>query len=552
MAGAVSAGAYTAGVMDYLIEALDEWQRKKDSGEAGVPQHHVEIPVIGGASAGGMTGIITAAAIQDPILPVREAPENLFQKMEQNKFYHSWVDLLSDDMLSVMLDSGDISSHGLSSALNSDFIDTIAKRAIQVTGTNPVRRKYFSERLKLFVTLSNLRGMDYSVAFKSMQTENKKRDRHLITIHNDYVTFRLVPEESDYADDGWIPLNFAKGLNTQTAMVAAMATGAFPAGLKARIVEREGKYLNDHKWFDDITKKAYRPFRRDKPISTINVDGGMINNEPFEKVQDVLMDITGQRNPELFRNYHTFKGTVLMIDPFPSEFDEEVLGKKYDKETLSTKLLTVIGGTLGALIGQSRIKPSVLIDAWESDNAAQFLIAPVRYEGDNAIDGSKAIACGALSGFAGFISKEFRIHDYFLGRANCEKFLRDHFTVPEDTTNPIFREGYAQVPEAALQKLRARGGGLPIIPIFTERKAKPYMPAFSNGSHWPTLSESAIHAYKRKIGTRVHAIVMQLSDSKGFGKILIGLLARIFVTGKISNAVLTHIADALKKHKLLR
>ncbi len=78
------------------------------------------------------------------------------------------------------------------------------------------------------------------------------------------------------------------------------------------------------------------------------------------------------------------------------------------------------------------------------------------------------------------------------------------------------------------------------------------MPAFSNGLHWPTLSGSAIHAYKRKIGTRVHAIVMHLSDSKGFGKFMIGLLARIFVTGKISNAVLTHIADALKKHKLLR
>ena len=29
MAGAVSAGAYTAGVMDYLIEALDEWEKQK-------------------------------------------------------------------------------------------------------------------------------------------------------------------------------------------------------------------------------------------------------------------------------------------------------------------------------------------------------------------------------------------------------------------------------------------------------------------------------------------------------------------------------------------
>ncbi|WP_374163184.1 hypothetical protein [Arcticibacter sp. MXS-1] len=29
MAGAVSAGAYTAGVMDYLLEALENWERAK-------------------------------------------------------------------------------------------------------------------------------------------------------------------------------------------------------------------------------------------------------------------------------------------------------------------------------------------------------------------------------------------------------------------------------------------------------------------------------------------------------------------------------------------
>ena len=29
MAGAVSAGAFTAGVMDYLMEALGDWEEKK-------------------------------------------------------------------------------------------------------------------------------------------------------------------------------------------------------------------------------------------------------------------------------------------------------------------------------------------------------------------------------------------------------------------------------------------------------------------------------------------------------------------------------------------
>ena len=35
MAGAVSAGAYTAGVIDYLLEALTEWERRKKEGKEG-------------------------------------------------------------------------------------------------------------------------------------------------------------------------------------------------------------------------------------------------------------------------------------------------------------------------------------------------------------------------------------------------------------------------------------------------------------------------------------------------------------------------------------
>jgi predicted acylesterase/phospholipase RssA len=66
MAGAVSAGAYTAGVMDYLIEAMDRWVKQKAQDPENTPSHRVEIPVIGGASAGGMTGIISASLTAPP------------------------------------------------------------------------------------------------------------------------------------------------------------------------------------------------------------------------------------------------------------------------------------------------------------------------------------------------------------------------------------------------------------------------------------------------------------------------------------------------------
>lgn len=117
MAGAVSAGAYTAGVMDFLIEALDTWEQKR--GEKDVPTHQVVVKAIGGASAGGMTGIIAASALNNPIEHVKEAdPKNVLKEQTKNKFYNSWVDLLQEDMFSLLLKTDDIEKAKVYSLLN--------------------------------------------------------------------------------------------------------------------------------------------------------------------------------------------------------------------------------------------------------------------------------------------------------------------------------------------------------------------------------------------------------------------------------------------------
>ena len=53
MAGAVSAGAYTAGVLDFLIQALDQWHEGKRGDDPRCPRHDVSLKVLAGASAGG-------------------------------------------------------------------------------------------------------------------------------------------------------------------------------------------------------------------------------------------------------------------------------------------------------------------------------------------------------------------------------------------------------------------------------------------------------------------------------------------------------------------
>lgn len=539
LAGAVSAGAYTAGAMDYFLEALEDWQMRKRRGDVNVPSHNVVIPVIGGASAGGMTGAIMASAVHDPIPPVSQAPNPLLTPIPSNKFYHSWVDLIADDMISVMLDTSDISRQNMQSLLNTNFIDQIAARTLGVSSNTGVQREYLDKQMKLFFTLSNLEGMDFDVAFRS---NLPNYNRYIITTHKDYLNFRMADSEQDYRGDGWIPLNFQKQLNADLVKQAAIATGAFPIVFRPRKIIRDGKYLNDLNWFDPITKAADRPFDLG-PYKTLNVDGGMINNEPFEKVRSVLSDITGQNDPEEYQSYNTFKSTVLMVDPFPSQPREF---------TFDTMLASVMGNTLTALINQSRIKPETLIQAMDSELAGQFLVAPIRYKrgSEENFEGRYAIASGSLSGFGGFISKEFRMHDYFLGRANCEKFLRDHFTVPQDTSNPIFKEGYANIDKSVF--ISEKNNGLQIIPIFSRRKTTPYMPTFSNGQIWPSVTEREIRGYRNALKRRVEKILFNLADYNARERALLWIGARILINGKVADSLIDSTLASLKEFGLLR
>lgn len=547
MAGAVSAGSYTAGVVDFLLEALETWQKRKDANGPNTPDHQVEISVIGGASAGGMTGIVTAAALQDEIIPIRKALTDVLRERPENKLYHSWVDMEDRDMLKVLLNTSDFKENDeLDSVLNSDFIEKIADRAMLISPVSKINRAYISKQMKVFVTLSNLQGMRYPVDFKASISHNQY---HIIT-HNDYSCFKLCETESDYSDDGWIPLNFRTGLNTSLAKDAAMATGAFPIGLKSRVISRNKKFLNDLSWFDNITKTAGKPFEID-PYMTMNVDGGMINNEPFERVFEQLKEETYPHqevsdDSEEIKSSEAFKSTVLMIDPFPNE-DEP---NKFDK---NSKLTKILGDTLSAMINQSRLKPKELIEALEPDNYKQFLIAPVRYVvqppgNELKIEGKNAIACGDLGGFSGFISKEFRVHDYFLGRANCERFLRHYFTVPADTENVIFVEGYKNTD---ISKFISKDGELPIIPIFTEEQGL-YMPKFSNGKTWPTVTSDFIRSYRKPLKKRIEKILFSITEYSKTQWILLWIGAKVLINGKLADSVIKTVISSLKEHQLIR
>jgi hypothetical protein len=69
--------------MDFLIDSLDTWyaERERQQQKFGndyacweIPAHEVRLAVMSGASAGGMTAAISAAALCEPFQPIRQTP----------------------------------------------------------------------------------------------------------------------------------------------------------------------------------------------------------------------------------------------------------------------------------------------------------------------------------------------------------------------------------------------------------------------------------------------------------------------------------------------
>lgn len=524
MAGAVSAGAYTAGVMDYLIEALDNWQKAKDLNLAGIPRHHVIIELLSGASAGGMTAVITAAAIQKQFPPVNQF--NYQTKFSgENPLFDSWVnqtEIAGSDMMSQLLDDTDILNSPLQnpqkevrSIFNSLFIEKIAHRILNTTVKDPtLTRPYFAEDLEVFTTITNLRGFNYQLEFI---TENGKREDRMI-LHRDLIHLQLNPSGT-YRDDGKIPFHFetAEGLNKDLLTDAAIATGSFPLGLAPRVIVRDPKYINDN----CLLKMRHSNQFLIDPLSdyhAVCLDGGVINNEPYDLADKVLINralkrtkTSGRAADSLIRpesKASTFHTTILMIDPFPN-FQEKPLSNYLDIQELKFTFL----GLIGAMRQQLLVKSDLLERVIDENDFSRFMVAPIRTK--KGIKQMNSLACGAVGGFGGFFSKKFRIHDFLLGRRNCQRFLQEYLCVPLDAKNPIIQTGYGHLKQDELSLfLPSDGKSLPIIPDIRLSQDKNVLekPAAEEEFAYPSIELKYLMQLERKVKNRLGAVLKNLSN----------------------------------------
>jgi len=118
LGGTVSAAAYTAGVLDYLIEALDAWTVAKANGDPTAPKHNVIIKIISGTSGGGVTSVVLARALGFAFPHFTLAASG--PAFTQNPFYDLWVNKLD---ISGFLETTDLAQGKIPSLLCATKLD---------------------------------------------------------------------------------------------------------------------------------------------------------------------------------------------------------------------------------------------------------------------------------------------------------------------------------------------------------------------------------------------------------------------------------------------
>lgn len=459
LSGTVSAGPYTAGVLDFLVEALAAWEKQKQReldlppSEWTVPHHNVVIKVIAGASGGAMVGLLSPGVLYGNFEPFTGETEAggqwKFPLESRNRLFHSWVSSID---IQSLLKTEDLEVPGpVQSLLDSGVIDAISQDFVNVLPLYGHKRPgYVHEALEFYFAVTNLRGVPYRIDLTG--------GGHQIVHHADPMHFVLTSADADQLRGAYPSLDSAIVLHPleigkaqgwdecwDRFRLSALASGAFPMALASRSLAKPKAEYARRRWWVPLEKGGHEPdapavcgkLVNIKPdnlwweampedVAFTAVDGGVINNSPLEYARISLAGYPGGRNPRSADSAHH---AVLMVDPLNRPVD--------DSGPEAPDMFGVGKRMFSAMLNQSRFKPEELTLAQDEDVYSRFLISPIYREGEN--EPKQYPIYGELMGaFGGFLDIRFRIHDYMLGRRNCQQFLRQHFALPR--SNPLFAQ----------------------------------------------------------------------------------------------------------------
>lgn len=563
LGGTGSAGAYTAGVLDYLLEALDAWQCARDSGSTDAPSHKVVISTMAGSSGGGINGAVLMRAA-GCAFPHGATPDN--------PFYSFWMGDASN--LWELLRPGSAAGiPGLTSLLNCTPIDVLASQIIEFkgqklgTGTSPACRAYLTDPLRLFIMVGNLDGIPYA-----MRLAGESGLSHALLAHDDYMRFALRtgsdvsntpasrPDETELASQ-WPP-----DANWMRLRAAAVATGAFPilllprplsrllaiAGYRAIAMPKDDGGSTVVQLIPEwplLTEGEPDPHRS----TFLAVDGGVFNNEPFDLVRTALAGIAG-RNP---RGALEANRAVVMIDPFsdPEGVERPDAGN----------VAAVFGTIISSLVSQARYKAEDMALANAENVFSRYLIAPVGPGpyGQRTV-GQDAIAAGALGGHSGFIDPSFRSYDFQLGRLNAYGFLTKHLALPVDLVedrdefekrnNPIFHGWHKrQIDAHVFEDPATKKKYLPVVPLMPNLKANPpRLPDWPRLADMPDYIEGSVQGRLKSLyGLATAQLIPGRWWRRLLPKLYLDVGWKLYLRDALRDAIVEAIKDGLVSQGLL-
>jgi hypothetical protein len=513
MTGTASAGAYSAGVLDFLQEALDAWEEARARGDE-VPAHRVILRGLAGNSGGAIAGAIFAAGLAK----VQAGPTALHQ---------AWVDLVDyQDLCAVPPDP----ERPLTSLLDSGALDTIARTVLESLegASDTTWRAWAGDPFTLRLVQGNLTGVPY---WLPMDGASGAGDGYVMIDHADYSGYGVSPSWADpLPGDRALP-SLAKGRGRASgwarALSSSISSAALPVVFRSRTQTWPMALRNDRPFLLSTDRERFVrvppcwPEGAGHEYTSFNVDGGILDNEPLDLAREILAGrgAPDERAPERAQRM------VLMVAPF-------VKGQAWDPSPVSALWQGLIP-LLSAWLDQSAFKTEDLLLAARVDVASRWLIAPRNPAG--TVAPPTPIFGAGLGTFGAFLHHAFRQYDYDLGRFNCQAFLRDGFRLPG--ANPGFGMAGSFSERA-------------IIPLLGQAALPVPVPV------WPgpgTFKASDLAAFRACVGHRLDFLEAGLARDLGLtwaGRAAASLAWRLWPRGRILDAADRAVQAFLKAYRV--
>lgn len=493
LAGAATGGAYAAGVMDFLWEALMEWEEAKQRDDPEVPKWSVCITDMAGASAGGVTAALAAATANTKFSPNVTGNRDQNQPLQLNPMYSTWVTLMKSSRI---FDPADLNPdykdgpHRIGSLFSSTFMSDIAREVLPDPSEESSRFNWIDPTLTVTLLTTNLRGIPYAI--DGFTTSDPTFSKFLMRSHEDYVRFHFTLPDDEEDGGAVLPDSYEIGLNEKRSssnwekvVVAARATAAFPGGfptvrVEAKRDDYERRRLVKPDWPSEDTRGSQEPYAA--------LDGGIMNNEPFMLLERQMRDRHGQ---SLKSDAEHAWGCVVLVDPFPERRSSEVT---LDEENMP--LINQLVALISSLRTDAMFNETDILNALDKKRLDRFMIIPDREVKDNQ---KSMLATSGLGSFAGVLDDKIRKHDFLLGRCNCQKFLKQILRMPVEAAkeNEIFN---ADENEKFLT-----GDTIAIIPLVGSAARDLETP------EWPSYTERGLkevtERVEKDINTRLNKII---------------------------------------------